>query len=303
MNNHDYIPQNDSCFPIRLQNIPDKPEGIYIRGHLPPEDIPVVAIVGTRYNTIYGRKATQHLARDLASAGIIIVSGMARGLDAYAHKSALEVGGTTIAVLPSGIDTCYPLENQQLYNQIPYHGALVTELPLGSRPHPGTFHARNRLISGLADAVIVVEADERSGTSITVGHALDQGKEVLAVPGNIFSRKSKGTNQLIKEGATPITSYLDAIISLKSQRHLEKFFQVTKPEKQAFLTDATTKISKIPLATDATLVYSCINYEPISIEYIVQRTGLGVPDVNRILLELEITSLVKRLAGNQYIRV
>ncbi|MCL2619673.1 MAG: DNA-processing protein DprA [Defluviitaleaceae bacterium] len=303
MNNHDYIPQSDRRFPQRLRDIPNQPVGIYVRGQLPNEGTPAVAIVGTRDNTIYGRKAAHHLAKELATVGVVIVSGMARGLDAHAHKGALEAGGTTIAVLPSGIDICYPYENQQLYNQIPHHGALVTELPLGSRPQIGTFHARNRIIAGLADAVIVVEADERSGTSITVGHALDQGKEVLAVPGDIFSRKSKGTNQLIKDGAIPITNYLDAIISLKSHRHLEKFFEATKPEKQALSENLATNPSKITLATDATLVYSCINYEPMSIEYIVQATGLGVSNVNMILLELEISSLVKKLAGNKYIRI
>lgn len=299
MNNHEFIARSDSQFPSRLQHIPHPPEGIYIRGHMPPEDVPHVAIVGSRDNTIYGRKAANHLARDLASLGVVIVSGMARGLDAHAHKGALEAGGQTIAVLPSGIDICYPAENQQLYNQIPSHGALVTELPLGSRPHHGTFHARNRIISGLSDAIIVVEAEERSGTSITVGHALDQGKDVLAVPGDIFSRKSKGTNQLIKDGATPITSYLDAIIALKSQRHLEKFFKLQKPEKQQL----SSSVTKMTLASSASLVYSCINHEPMSIEYIIQATGLGISEISRILLELEINGMVKKMSGNRYMRI
>jgi len=299
MNNHEFILRGDSRFPSRLQHIPNPPEGIYIRGQLPPEDVPHVAIVGSRDNTIYGRKVASRLARDLASVGIVIVSGMARGLDSHAHKGALEVSGQTIAVLPSGINICYPPQNQHLYNQIPNQGALVTELPANSRPHRGTFHSRNRIVSGMSDAIIVVEAEEQSGTSITVRHALNQGKEILAVPGDIFSRKSTGTNQLIKDGATPITSYLDALIVLKSQTHLENFFKLEKPKKQQL----STPVTKMTLASSASLVYSCINYEPMSIEYIVQATGLGISEINGILLELEINGMAKKMSGNRYVKI
>ncbi|MCL2855193.1 MAG: DNA-processing protein DprA [Defluviitaleaceae bacterium] len=306
MTDYNYVTQGDRSFPQRLRDIFDPPKGIYVRGQLPGHDTPAVAIVGARDNTIYGRRVAHQLAKDLAGVGIVIISGMARGLDAHAHKAAIDAGGTTVAVLPSGIDICYPTENMQLYKQIPHHGALLTELPLGDRPNIGTFHQRNRLISGLADAIIVVEAEERSGTFITVRHALEQGKEVLAVPGDIFSRKSYGTNQLIKEGATPITTYLDAIITLKSQKHLENFFghkRHENQEKTPLLESAPESVTKKTLATDVSLVYSCINHEPTSMDYIIHTTGLAFGDVSRILLELEISQMVKKLPGSRYTKI
>jgi DNA processing protein len=201
----EYIPQGSSKFPKRLKVIPDPPKGVYIRGKLPDDETPAAAIIGTRNNSLYGRQAAQTITAELARLGIIIVSGMALGLDTHAHKAAIAASGQTIAVLPCGIDICYPQSNIGLYKQIPQNGTLLSEFAPGTKIHNGSFHIRNRIIAGLADILIVIEASERSGTFVTVNHALDQGKEVLAVPGSIFSKQSIGTNLLIKQGATPIT--------------------------------------------------------------------------------------------------
>jgi len=304
----DYISNSSPKFPKRLKNIPEPPKGIYVRGELPDDDTPTVAVIGTRNNSIYGRQAAYAITQELARLGIIIVSGMARGLDAHAHSAALAANGQTIAVLPCGIDICYPPSNIDLYKQIPQNGALVSEFAPGTAVHKGSFHIRNRIIAGLADILIVIEASERSGTSVTVDHALSQGKEVLAVPGSIFSKQSAGTNLLIKQGATPITTYLDALAALRIPINEEKSGKSTNVSRGAFLgsdldaDEENQKSTKITLATNEDLVYSCINYEPVSIEYIVYKTGVDIAAVNMILLEMELGGKVAKLAGNKYIR-
>ncbi|MCL2168781.1 MAG: DNA-processing protein DprA [Defluviitaleaceae bacterium] len=301
----EFISRDNPKFPLRLKNIKDSPLGLFVKGNIPEnfEHTPVVAIIGSRDNSIYGRQVTTKIAADLAKLGIIIASGMARGLDAYAHSAALSAGGPTIAVLPSGIDVCYPPSNSGLYRKIPSHGAVLTEFPMGFRPQKWSFPARNRIISALADVLIVTEARAKSGTFTTVNHALNQGKEVLAVPGNILVPHSVGTNLLIKEGAGVITSYLDALVALKNQKHLHKFFEAAKPEFSRSQGSFDNKTKNLPLATDEALVYSCINYEPQSIEYIVKKTNLDVAAVNKCLFDLELSGMAKKLAGNNYIKV
>jgi len=290
-------------FPKRLKNIDDMPAQLYVNGGFGVgfDETPTVGIIGARDNSLYGRKVAQQIAQELANCGIIIISGMARGLDAHAHRGALSANGRTIAVLPSGINVCYPQENYEIFKQIPQNGALVTEYPPDHKPQKWHFPARNRIISALSDILIVVEAGERSGTFITVDHALNQGKEVLVVPGNITSKQSKGANMLIKQGAGIITSYLDAIIILQRQRHLEKFFKALKADNKSITMTSTQVAQNFLLANEHSLVYSCINHEPCTIDFIVYKTGLSVAQINTILLEMELMGRIKKITGNRYI--
>jgi len=195
-----------SELPSRLRAIPDAPKKLWYQGILPDEKRPAVAIVGTRKPTSYGRAITEQLAGKLAERGVIIVSGLALGIDSIAHAAALKAGGTTVAVLPSGVDKPYPAQHRQLAEDIVASGGvLMSEYPLGMPGLQHHFLERNRLVSGLADVVIVTEAANRSGTFNTVSHALAQGKDIYAVPGSILSPMSHGPNQLIMTGATPIT--------------------------------------------------------------------------------------------------
>ena len=204
------ITLGDENYPEKLNHIYAKPHRLYVLGDENLLNEKSIAIVGCREATWYGLKNAYKFAYDLAKEGVCIVSGFARGIDTYSHKGAIEAGGKTIAVLACGLDTVYPPENVELYKQIIIRGgAIITEYPLGSKPDKDHFPVRNRIISGLSDGVLVVEAKKRSGTMITVEHALDQGKNVYAIPGNITSNNSYGTNELIKEGAIPVTSIDD----------------------------------------------------------------------------------------------
>lgn len=191
----------DAAYPALLREIPGAPPLIYVRGALAPGDDWAVAVVGTRTPSPYGREAAHTIARDLAAAGITIVSGLARGIDTAAHEAALGAGGRTVAVLGSGVDLPYPASNRRLAERIVAQGALVSDFPLGTEPVAANFPSRNRIISGLSRATLVAEAGEQSGALITVGFALDQGRDVVAVPGPIFARQSAGCNRLIRSGA------------------------------------------------------------------------------------------------------
>ena len=204
------ITVGDEAYPENLMHIYGKPQTLYVLGNEKLLDAQSIAIIGCRKASDYGWKNAYKFGYELAKKGICVVSGFARGIDSYAHKGALAAKGTTIAVLGCGLDVVYPPENVDLYKQIVMNnGAIITEYPLGSRPEKHHFPARNRIISGLSDGVLVVEAKERSGTLITVEYALEQGKNVYAIPGNITSENSYGTNELIKEGAIPITKIED----------------------------------------------------------------------------------------------
>ena len=204
------ITVGDEAYPENLMHIYGKPQTLYVLGNEKLLDAQSIAIIGCRKASSYGLKSAYKFGYELAKKGICVVSGFARGIDSYAHKGALAAKGATIAVLGCGLDVVYPPENVDLYKQIVMNnGAIITEYPLGSRPEKHHFPARNRIISGLSDGVLVVEAKERSGTLITVEYALEQGKNVYAIPGNITSENSYGTNELIKEGAIPITKIED----------------------------------------------------------------------------------------------
>ncbi|MEA3459824.1 MAG: DNA-processing protein DprA, partial [Chloroflexota bacterium] len=204
----------DDAYPARLLNIYDPPPMLYLKGEILPQDEWAVAVVGTRGATVYGKEAAREIAGGLARNGITVVSGLARGIDSQAHRAALEAGGRTIAVFGSGIDIVYPPRNRKLAERIIKRGALLTEYPLGTPPEGSNFPPRNRIISGLCLGVVVVEAGERSGALITADYALSQGRDVFAVPGNIFRKKSVGTNKLIREGAIPVLSIQDILEEL-----------------------------------------------------------------------------------------
>jgi len=211
------VPFTDSTYPARLRMIPDPPPLLYVKGDIRSEDEKAVAVVGSRSASDYGRRVARDLCRGLASLGFTIVSGMARGIDGTAHGTALNAGGRTIAVLGSGVDRAYPAEHQQLYQRISENGAVISEFPLGTRPMAFNFPARNRLISGLSLGVVVVEATEKSGSLITAALALEQGREVFAVPGEVGASRSRGAHRLIRQGAKLVETVDDIMEEIAPQ--------------------------------------------------------------------------------------
>ena len=203
---------NSKYYPVKLKNISSPPKELFCLGNLELLNCKSIAVIGSRNYSGYGERAAKEFSYNLAKEDVCIVSGMARGIDSFAHEAALDAKGKTVAVLGSGLDVIYPRENKILYeNIIKNNGLIISEYPLGTKPSRQNFPARNRIISRLSDGVLVIEARKNSGTNITVDFALDQGKDVFVIPGNIYSNTSDGTNFLIKEGAIPVTSYKDII--------------------------------------------------------------------------------------------
>jgi DNA processing protein len=211
------ITLEDEAYPERLKAIYDPSPLLYVRGELKKEDALAISIVGSRKTSPYGRWITEKVSQDLARHGVTIVSGMARGIDSVAHWGAISGGGRTLAVLGCGVDVIYPRENRNLFGQIIDHGAILSEFPMGSPPEGSHFPKRNRMISGLSLGVVVVQADTGSGSLITAGYALEQGREVFAIPGNVGAEGSRGTNQLIKEGAKLVESSEDILEEILPQ--------------------------------------------------------------------------------------
>ena len=210
------INRDSKWYPEKLKNIEDSPKELYCLGNLELLNKKSMAVIGSRNYSEYGKQVAFDFAYSLAKEGICIVSGLAKGIDGFAHSACLKAKGKTIAVLGSGLDVIYPKENEKLYYDILNNGGLIiSEYPLGSKPEKWHFPARNRIISGLSDGILVIEARKNSGTNITVDFALDQGKDVFVVPGNIYSKTSDGTNFLMKEGAIPVTSAQDILDYLK----------------------------------------------------------------------------------------
>lgn len=218
----------DSAYPRRLREIPDAPYGIFVRGQLPGEE-PSVAVIGARDCSQYGALVARKLGEMLGKYSITVVSGMARGVDGISQQAALDAGGISWGVLGSGVDVCYPPQNRELYDRLPIRGCLVSSYPLGTPALSRNFPPRNRIVSGLADAVVVVEAREKSGTLITVDMALEQGREVYAVPGRITDRLSDGCNRLIRQGATPLLNLEDLMKELAELRQRKRQPMTDKP--------------------------------------------------------------------------
>ena len=278
---------NDDNYPQILREIHDPPALLYVRGTLPTNDC--LAIVGSRLATPTGLTLTRELAATLARHNICIVSGLARGVDSAAHSGALDVNGATIAVLGCGIDRVYPPENSKLFLQIPINNAIITEYPPGTPPLAGHFPGRNRIISGLSRGVLIVEAAEKSGSLITGDFALEQGREVFAIPGGLHQANSKGTNRLLKEGAQLVTEAQDIIRTLWPDRPTIK--QQIKQDDFAN-----------QLTAPATKVYQLISYEPRHSDGIARECGLTPMELSAILLDLELRGGIKTLPGNNYIR-
>ena len=218
----------DSAYPGRLREIPDAPYGIFVRGQLPGEE-PSVAVIGARDCSQYGALVARKLGETLGRYSITVVSGMARGVDGISQQAALDAGGISWGVLGSGVDVCYPPQNRELYDRLPIRGCLVSSYPLGTPALSRNFPPRNRIVSGLADAVVVVEAREKSGTLITVDMALEQGREVYVVPGRITDRLSDGCNRLIRQGATPLLNLEDLMKELAELRQRKRQPMTDKP--------------------------------------------------------------------------
>ncbi len=278
----------DKEYPSRLKNIFNSPKVLYIKGDLKEQDKLCIAIVGSRKATFYGKWAAEKISKELAQSGVTVISGMARGIDTKAHYGALASKGRTIAVLGSGIDIIYPKSNTGLFEDIKNNGCIITEYPPGMKPVSHNFPQRNRIISGLSLGVLVVEATKKSGSLITVSHALEQGKEVFALPGNINSIYSKGTNALIKDGAKLVTNTNDI---------LEEIIEL----KDSFIETDENKIDIEKLTSDEKKVIKTIIEGPIHIDMISYNTNISISKLNSILTVLEMKSLIKQIPGNVFI--
>ncbi len=281
----------DKDYPAFLKEIYSPPIVLYVKGKLVPEDSKAIAVVGTRQPTYYGRTVAEELSGDLARYGLTIVSGMARGIDSFAHSGALKAKGRTIAVLGCGIDIVYPPENAKLMRDIEASGAVVTEFPFGTAPDRMNFPRRNRIIGGLCLGVVVVEAARRSGSLITADFALEQGREVFAIPGKVGSPVSQGTHSLLKQGARLVENAEDIIEELSGAVLPDQ----PSPKQKSFSSVA-------PMNEDEKKIYELLSDEPVHIDTIVRKTGLSPARASSILLPLEIKKVVQQLAGQMYVR-
>jgi DNA processing protein len=277
----------ESEYPACLNDIPARPHLLYLRGELRPGDAQAIAIVGSRHCTSYGRRMAEKLAFELVRSGFAIISGLARGIDGMAHRAALDAHGRTIAVLAGGLARIYPPEHTDLAREIEAAGALLSEAPMLMEPMAGMFPARNRLISGLARGVVIVEAAARSGALITASHAAEQGRPVFAVPGPLDSPASAGSHALLRQGAILLRGVEDILEELEGVRPIVAPAEVKKPEN---LDDAQARI------------WESLDGGSRHVDELVQTLALPVSQVTSSLLMLEMRKLVRRLPGNQYER-
>jgi DNA processing protein len=285
---------DDARFPAQLATIPDPPPVLFAMGDDSLTSRAAIAIVGSRDHSSYGGEVCRMLSRTVASHGLAVVSGMARGLDAVAHSSALECAGSTIGVLGNGHGVIYPAANRELYNSVAQRGLLLSEFPPGERPHPGSFPRRNRLISGLARVTVIVEAAAGSGALITAGTALDQGREVMAVPGSILSPVSVGTNRLIRDGAAPVLEPADLL------HHFPEANPITKEE--SFLI-ASQRILPDSLTPEERRLAESFGREPIHPDQLAIRCHRPVCEVLALLSGLEIAGVVEQCPGQVFRRL
>jgi len=278
---------SDPEYPERLKQVASPPILLFLWGEFDPADQLAVALVGTRRPTEYGLAVVQEIAQYLASVGVTIVSGLARGIDGAAHLAALDAGGRTIAVLGSGLDRIYPPEHEHLAERIAESGCILSEYPLGTSPEGRNFPARNRIISGISLGVVVIEAGERSGALITADFAADQGRDVFAVPGTIYRPASKGTNRLIQAGAYPLLRPEEILETLNLGLVIEQlsFDQV------------------LPQDTDERAVLEQLGKDPLHVDEIGARSGLHAQKVNAVLTMLELKGRVRRTGGMHFVRI
>lgn len=276
----------DDDYPALLKTVPDAPAVLYVRGTLTGGDHLALSIVGTRRATSYGRDAAYHFAKHLSQQGVTIISGLAHGVDTAAHRGALDGGGRTLAVLGCGIDRIYPADNDRLAADIVRSGALVTEFPLGTAPEAYNFPRRNRIISGLSLGVLVVEAPEKSGALITTTTAAEQGREVFAVPGNIFNPMCGGTNRLIQDGAKLVMTVEDILEELNIAHSISQTSTLT--EQIAPANDLESRLLQ------------CLGADPIHIDDLTRQVGLPISVVNSTLTILELKGLARMVGHMQY---
>jgi len=287
------ISQEDAEYPENLKNIPDPPLVLYVKGKLLGEDKLALAIVGSRLASLYGLTNAEHFAAQLAGLGFTIISGMARGIDTAAHRGALKAGGRTIAVIGSGFNHLYPRENKGLAERIAQNGAVLSEFPINTTPLKQNFPQRNRLISGLSLGVLVAEAARNSGALITADFALEQGREVFALPGKIDTLTSWGTHALIKQGAKLVSGLEDILEELKSPLKEELCLKKPRPSPQ---------IKRDLLDGEESLLYNLIPKQPVALDDIIQNCNLGIPRVSVLLLSLRFKKLIQELPGKNFIR-
>jgi len=280
----------DEAYPLLLREIDDPPLVLYVKGELPIDTARCIAVVGTRRSTRYGSMVAGRLASQLALRGITVVSGLAAGIDTAAHQSVLDVGGRTVAVLGCGIDRVYPKRNQGLYDAITGHGAILSEYPIGTSPAKWTFPQRNRILAGLSRGIVVVQAPERSGSLITARLGLEQGREVFAVPGNINTLTSAGTNRLLKQGAKLVDSVEDILEEFPDLRSIGKG-TAEEPEP-----------GEVSLGERERKVYELIALEPVHVDDIIARADLSPTEASHTLLLLQLEGLIEEVEGGRYMR-
>lgn len=278
---------DEEAYPAMLRHIHNPPYLLYYRGQIECLNRPAIALVGSRMATYYGKNTARKLGRDLAARGVVVVSGLARGIDSEAHRGALETG-QTVAILGCGLEIIYPPENGKLSSEIAENGAVISEFPCHTGPEPGNFPMRNRIISGLCRGIVVVEAQEKSGALITADIALEQGRDVFAVPGPINSKTSVGTNNLIKQGAKLVSCMediledYDDIVPLFSGAPEQPVLPLLSEEEKRIIED--------------------IENEPGHFDVLLERTGLNIGELSTLLLQLELRGIIAALPGNYYIK-
>jgi DNA processing protein len=280
----------DDEYPEPLKKTYDPPSLLFILGAISPDDAYSIAIVGTRKPTTYGKIIAERFSEQIAAMGLTVVSGLARGIDTVAHKAALKTGGRTLAVIGSGIDVIYPSENKPLADRISRNGAVLSEYEMGAAPDAVNFPRRNRIISGLALGTLIVETTESGGAMITANTALDQNREVFAIPGPITEGRSSGTNRLIKEGRAKLVETLDDIVN-----------EIRPKLKSRFR--AEEKKVETPLSLFEKRLLDCLGTEPLHIDAIAERTSFTTSDALVNLLSLEFKGLVKQLPGKMFVRI
>ena len=279
---------HDDDYPAQLKEIYDLPPLIYVKGNLTPDDERSVAVVGTRNPSHYGRQVAEQLVYDIASAGVTIVSGLARGVDGIAHRIALDAGQRTIAVLGSGVDIIYPREHTSLSERIAENGALISELTLGTRPDARNFPRRNRIMSGMTLGTLVIEAGTRSGALITARQALEENREVFAVPGSIFSPNSEGTNRLIRESAAKLVTACEDVLEELNLSAVAQQIEMA---------------ALFPEDENEAELLRYITFDPVHVDDVCRSSGRSAPDVSSTLAMMELKGLVRQVGGMNYVRL
>lgn len=301
-----FITKDSRFYPEKLKHVFDAPIGLFIRGKFPEEKKKTIAIVGARNCSNYGKETAKYFGRKLGEKGIQVISGLARGIDSYAHTGALGTIGSTFGVLGCGIDICYPRENIELYTYIEEAGGIISEYGLGVKALPGLFPMRNRIISGLSDGILVIEAKGKSGSLITVDYGLEQGKDIYAVPGRISDASSEGCNNLIKMGAKLVTCVEDILEEfipdcgdwLLGENHVLLGDSKEELNFQSFLNN---KKNNKKLETREKMVYDMLSLNPKHLEEIILDTNIDMKELIEILISLQTKNCIKQIGNNYYV--